>query len=276
MKLKNSHAVLMVIIFCIISYPIKSEEALVDDFRIAIGGYALTRFDSAMSLTDRNVGAGVSIVPEDTLGWNTEQTVLRLDGYYRFTNEHAITISWYRINANGNKILTEDIEWTDQDGNAITIPTGASVSSSFGYNIYKIGYLWSFYHTDKVELSVGAGFHVTRLDVNLTANTTSSGEDPNDVKTTVPLPVVSVALNYHITPRLNWYMSSQFFSMSYDTWNGVYTDSELGMEYRFTKHLGVGVGFGSNALKVNEETDEYKFSYENRITGVLVYLAGYF
>jgi hypothetical protein len=60
--------------------------------------------------------------------------------------------------------------------------------------------------------------------------------------------------------------------MSYGDWNGIFTDSELGMEYRFTKHLGVG----GNSLKVTEDTDKYKFTYDNRITGVLVYLAGYF
>ena len=268
--------ILLALLFCSTNSPIFAEETQPDKFRLAIGGYALTRYDSSMSLTDSGVGAGVSINPQDALGLDSRQTVLRLDGKYRFNEEHAITISWYSVSAENSKVLSEDIQWEDDNGNTITIPTGASVSSSLGYDIYKVGYLWSFYHNDKVELSAGLGLHVTRIAVNLTASTTSSGDNPNDVRSTLPLPVVTFAVDYHVTPRFNWFIQSQFFSMSFDNWSGVYTDAELGMEYRMTKHVGIGVGIGSNSLKVSEETDEYNFNYENRITGALIYLAAYF
>ena len=74
---------------------VHAEEAVPDKFKIALGGYTLVRYDSAMSLTDPELGAGISISPEDTLGLETTQTVLRLTGHYRFTKKHALTYSWY-------------------------------------------------------------------------------------------------------------------------------------------------------------------------------------
>ncbi len=276
MILKNRYLFLTAVILCNVYNPAKAEEVFQDNFRLAIGGYDLDRFDSSMSLTDSGVGAGVSINPQDALGWDTKQTVLRLDGHYRFNSENGFIFSWYSITTDSNKVLTQDIQWQDENGNTITIPTGVSVSSSLDYDIYKIGYRWSFYHTDKVELAAGAGLHITRVAVNLKATTTSTGIDANDVNTTVPLPVVTFGVNYHVTPRINWYISSQFFSMAFDDWTGIYTDSELGMEYRFNKNLGLGLGIGSNALKMTQDTGTYKFTFENRITGISIYLAGYF
>lgn len=167
--------------------PVHAEDVVSDKFKIALGGYTLVRYDSTMSLTDPELGAGISISPEDTLGLETTQTVLRLTGHYRFTKKHALTYSWYSISTDGNKSVEEEFEWLDENGDTITIPVGARVDTSLDYDIYRVGYLWSFHHTEKVEMSAGAGLHLTRVAIGLRAETTSSGVDTQDVSTTVPL-----------------------------------------------------------------------------------------
>jgi len=251
-------------------------DTVVDTFKISLGGYTLSRYESSMSLTDKGLGAGISLSPEDTLGMNTEQSVVRLDGNVRFNKEHALTYSWYSISSQGNKAVEEEFDWVDDNGDPITIPVGASVTSSLDYDIIKIGYLWSFHHTDKVELAVGGGFHITSIAIGMTADTTSSGIDTTDVSTTVPLPVLSFALSYHVTPKFSWYLKSEFFALRFNDWEGNYTDSTLGMEYRALKNIGLGIGLGSNALKVSEDTSDYKFIFDNRISGALFYVAAYF
>jgi hypothetical protein len=253
-----------------------AEDSVPDKFRITLGGYSVFRYDGTMSLTDPDLGAGITISPEDTLGLDNEQTVLRLTGHYRFTKEHALTYSWYRISSQANKTLTEEFDWLDEDGNPITIPVGVKIDSSLDLNIFKVGYLWSFHHSDKVELALGAGLHVTRIAVGLHASTTSSGGEAEDIAVTVPLPVVSLALTYAITPKLSWAIKSEAFVLKYEDWEGLYTDVTLVMEYRVHKNVGLGIGLGSNSLKITEETPDHNFSFDNRITGVLIYAAAYF
>ncbi|KPK40098.1 MAG: hypothetical protein AMJ69_03740 [Gammaproteobacteria bacterium SG8_47] len=253
-----------------------AEEAEPDKFKLAVGGYTLGRYTSTVSVTDPDVGGGVSLDPQDTLGLETEQTVLRLDGYYRFNPRHSLTYSWYRITSDGNKNVEQEFDWVDDDGNQITIPVGARVDTRLTYNILKVGYLWSFYHSDKVELAFGGGLHSTQLKIQLQAETTSSGLDARDVKTTVPLPVLSFRLGYHVTPKLHWYLSSEAFALAFDEWSGSYTDSTLALEYRAWRNVGLGLGLGSNALEVNRDSNEYNLRYNNRVTGILAYVAGYF
>ena len=256
--------------------PVRAEESVPDKFNISIGGYAVFRSDAALSLTDPDLGAGVTISPEDTLGLDTEQTVLRLTGHYRFTKEHALNYSWYRITSQGDKVLNEEFQWLDENGNQITIPVGAKVNSSLDYNIFKVGYLWSFYHSEKVEMATGAGLHLTRIAFGLTSDSTGSGAGVQDVSLTVPLPVVSFAINYAVTPKFHWIIKGEAFALKFEDWNGIYTDMTLAMEYRTFKNIGLGIGLGSNSLNVTENNSKHKFVFNNQITGVLMYASAYF
>ena len=253
-----------------------AEDSLPDTFSISIGGYSVYRYDGTMSLTDPDLGAGISISPEDTLGLDNEQTVLRLSGYYRFTKEHSLSYSWYRISSDGFKSVEEEFDWVDENNDPITIPVGAKVTSSLDYNIFKVGYLWSFYHSNKVEMSTGAGLHMTRIAVDLHADTTSSDIDAQNTSVSVPLPVISFALNYAVTPRFSWAFKGEAFSLRFEDWDGIYTDMTLSMEYRAFRNVGLGIGLGTNSLKVTEDTRDHKFIYDNRISGILFYTAAYF
>jgi hypothetical protein len=254
----------------------QTEGVLPDKFKIAMGGFALVRFDSAISLTDPDFGAGVSIDPQDALGMTTQQTVLRLGGYYRFSRHHALTYSWYSISLPGYKTLDHEIDWIDKDGNPVVIPVGAKVSTSLDYDIYKIGYLWSFHHTDKVEMSAGIGLHTTNIAISLKTDVTGTVGKTKDKTTTVPLPVLSFNIKYRITPKFNWYLETELFAIEYSDINGVFTDISLGVEYRVFRHVGLGMGLDSNSLKVVEDESDYQFTYDNRLTGLLLYAAAYF
>jgi hypothetical protein len=271
-------ATVILYVCCIFAVPrhAYAKEGVPDKFRIALGGYTLARYDSEVSLVEPDLGAGVSISPADTLGIDTQQTVFRLDGYYRFNSRHSLTFSWYKITNTGTKSVETEFDWLDENGNTITIPVGARVDTSMVYDIYKVGYLWSFYSTDKVELAVGAGLHITRTSISLQAEATGTGIDTTDVAVTVPLPVLSIGLAYKITPKFGWFYKSEIFALTFDKWEGTYADGTLGMEYRVWENIGLGLGLGSKALKVIEKTGDYKFAFSNRISGLQVFVAGYF
>lgn len=251
-----------------------------DNFKIALGAYAVKRYESSLSLTDSSLGTGAAISPTDTLGLDFEQTVTRLSGYYRFTPEHALTYSWYRITSTGNRTIEDEFDWLGEDGQKITIPVGAQATSKLEYDIIKLGYIWSFYHNDKIEVSAGGGFHITRIGIDLSADTTvssvSTSNEARDIRTNIPLPVLSFRLRYSVTPRFSWQIKSEVFAISYEDWSGTYTDSTLELEYRAWDNIAFGAGMGSNALRIKEDTDNYRFKYENRLSGFSLFAAAYF
>ena len=255
----------------------QAEEPLPDKFRLSIGGYALARFDSTISLTEPNLGAGISISPQDTLGLDIENQVLRIEGYYRFKPQHALTYSWYSIDSEGNKIIEQDFEWVDENGDPVTITAGAQAISNLDYDIFKVGYLWSFHHTDKVELGVGAGLHITRIALGMDVSTTSGGPlSTENVDTTVPLPVISLVLKYNVTPKFHWFLKTEAFALKFDKWAGSYRDATFGMEYRAWKHVALGAGLSANSLEIEEDDPKAELSFTNSISGGLLYVVTYF
>ena len=256
------------------SGPVMAQED--DKFEISAGGYSVYRYESAVSLTETNLGAGISISPRDTLGLDGEQTVFRLDGRYRFNSNHAMTFSWFRINADASKTLTDDIEWVDENGDTVIIPIGTSVSSSLGYDIYKLGYQWSFYRSDKVELAAGAGLHMAEVRVGLGVDSSIIGTELRTAKSNVPMPVLSFMLDYNVTPKFDWYLRTQLFAIDLGEWRGVYSDIELGMKYQLFEHFGIGAGIGSNGLDVVREYDNTRFEFENRVTGLHFFVSANF
>ena len=278
MKNKKLISVLLVLfsLFAMVNQA-RAEEPLPDKFRFSIGGFAVARFDSTISMTDPQLGAGISINPQKTLGMDFNTTVGRIEGYYRFKPKHAVTYSWYSINSEGNKTLETEFEWVDEDGNTITIPLGAQVVSNLDYDIFKVGYLWSFHRTDKVEMGVGAGLHITRLALDLSASSvTPPGSAIEQVDTTVPLPVISFVLKYNINPKWKWYLKTEAFALKFDKWAGSYRDVTLGIEYRAWKNVALGAGLSANSLELDEEDPEYELHFTNNISGGLLYVATYF
>jgi hypothetical protein len=254
-----------------------AQEPAPDKFRLAIGGFNTSRVDSTLSLTGSDAGLGASISPRDTLGLEVESTVLRIEGYYRFNNEHSLTYAWYSLNSNGSKLIEEEFDWLDKDGNSITIPIGAQVNTRFKTEIFKLGYLWSFYRSDKMEVSVGGGLHTTRLTVGVDASVTNPpGSSVENVDSTLPLPVLSLAMNYRVTPKFGWYVKTEAFALEFDKYSGAYRDSIIGMEYRAWRQLGLGTALSFNSLNLEEADSTSKLRYGSSQTGLLVYLATYF
>jgi len=247
-----------------------------DKLKISAGGFSVFKYDSTISLTSKSAGLGVAFSPEDTLGWKGEQTVFRVDGRYRITDKHALNLSWYRISSDGEQAIQKEIEWLTRDGSQTTIPLGAGVRSSLNYDIYKFAYRWSFYRSDKVELSVGAGIHLTDILIDLEATVIGEPVSTSKADSLVPLPVVSFRIGYDVTPKLYWFMQTEVFAISVGDWDGTYSDLLLGLEYRPLQHFGFGVGLGSNSLKVVEDARKHTFDFDNRISGINLYITGYF
>jgi len=253
-----------------------AEEDADEKFALSAGAYKVFRYESTALLTSRDFGLGVAFSPEDVLGLDSQQTVARLEGSWQFRPRHALTVSWYEISATNSLNLRRDIEWTDGNGEIITIPIGAAVESALNYNILKLGYLWSFYQSDKVDLSVGAGLHMTEVSLDLRAETTSSGGDARRGDTTVPLPVVTFSLMYNVSPTFEWFLKTQLFSLSFNDWSGTYSDVLFGAEYRLWKKVGVGLALSGNSLRIEEENADTRFEFENRISGLMAYFRWHF
>lgn len=245
-----------------------AEEKLPDTFHLSMGGYLLAGQSTDIGVSKKGAGVGINL--QDLFKMETTTQVFRLDGYYRFTPKHAVEFSWYKIN-NSSKTDTDiDFEWNDQN-----ISASGALSTYFDTDIYKVNYLYSFYHNEKVELGLSAGLHITTLSVGFSGDYTTDGVVDNsgeDVRVTAPLPVAGFRLHYNILPDLSVKYAVDYFFITYDNTSGTLTDSLLTMDYRITRHFGMGVGFNSTRMRLEADVGEdAKLNVSHDVAGGLIY-----
>ena len=243
-----------------------------DKWKINVGTMFVTNFETEMQLTPKNSPISARINTVDQLGLKSETNVLRLDGYYRFNDTHSIDFSYFSVRSDGHKSISEDIKWDDK-----VIAVDATINSYFDMDTYKVNYGYSFYHNEKVELALTAGFHITTIKLGLSAkgtiDTVANETYSSSSSVTLPLPVIGFKGEYTvINKKLFVSYRSEYFALTYDNYKGSLISSALNLEYRFIDNAGIGIGYNANKIYLEADDGDKKVEASNDLTGAMLYL----
>ncbi len=245
------------------------EEAFPDRFMLRLGGYQIGNADTIVRLDANNLPVGTYVDFSDTLGGDSRATVVRLDGLYRFNEHHAIDFSWYDLKFTGSRALNQDITW-----NGITYTLGTQVDSELRFDVYKLNYQYSVYHTKDVELGVLAGLHVMKAFASINASGINQAQSGS---ITAPLPLVGLFAEYNFTPRFSAFYSYQSFFIDYqDKVRGGLQDFLFGLEYRLFRHFSVGAAYNRFNLNLKLKGDNQTLYVDSGWNGGMLYGALYF
>jgi len=245
-----------------------------DKFKINIGTMFVTDFETEMQIGPSKRALNASVNTKDQLGMTYDTNVFRLDGYYRFTNKHSVDFTYFAVKSSGTKTIDQDIpNWGENND---TISAGASVSSYFNMDIYKLNYMYSFYHNKDVELGLTIGLHITNLDVGLNASGTISGLPSAKLVTSsellAPLPVIGFKGEYTIIDKTLFVQyEADYFYLNYDDFEGAFISTTINLEYRFLENYGIGIGYNSNNLELAADNGNVRLDVKNTLTGGVAY-----
>jgi hypothetical protein len=245
---------------------LQADESIPDDFQLRLGGYFVADQDTDIRLS--HSGVGVTMNLQDTFEMDTQGQVFRLDGYYRFSPKHSIEVAWYAIHNSSS--TTKDFVWDD-----LNISNKGHLNTFFNTDIYKVNYVYSFYHSDQVELGLAAGLHITKIDIGFDGSYKSDGVDTNskeEVGVTAPLPIVGVRLNYKILPTLSVKYSVDYFFITFEGAAGSMSDAMLTLDYRVFDNFGLGIGYNSTRMRFKADVgDKGELKLNHDVSGGLIY-----
>ncbi len=246
----------------------KKTVAFPDKSMIRLSGYLVDKATTNITiLSNAGIGSGISF--EDDLGSKDKDSIPRIDAYYRFNHKHRIDFTAFSIDRPGSKTLTADLTIGDETYNA-----SETLTSNIKYTVYKLGYAYSFYHSEEVELSLLAGLSFTTYDINYSL-VSGSQAGVNDV--TAPLPTFGLSVGYKINP--NWsvhYKSETFFIELSDKIKGALLNYELDIEYKLFKNFSIGAGVSRVSTDVRVKKDNWNGAIRDSHRGVLLYGTFYF
>ena len=239
---------------------------LQDGFTLEVGAYAPTVKTTAR-LDSATLGAGTSISFEDDLGLDDRKVQAAILGRLRLGERWRIEGEYFALNRSGTRAINRTINW---GGNVY--PIGIVVSSEFDSDIYRLSGGYSFIKSTEAELGVALGLHVTDFTISLAG--ASVAKRTGDAL--APLPTLGFYGSYALMPR--WLLSGRvdFFSFSYNDYDGSLVNLVAGVDYRFTRNFGIGVGYRYVDYDLDVTKSSFSGSVQYEFSGPVLYLVGSF
>lgn len=153
-------------------------------------GTFVTDYESVIRVSSGTLGIGTDLSFEDDLGLDESKTVFRLAGHYRFFARHRLEFSYVDLSRDGAAITDFPIIINDT-----FYRKGSRLETEFDYKVFKLAYAYSFWQTEKVDLSVSGGAYLFDVDLNIISNEgIEEGESG-----TAPFPMFGLNLNYRMS-----------------------------------------------------------------------------
>jgi hypothetical protein len=209
---------------------------------------------------------------EDNLG------VGRLGGHWRFADRHRVFFGYYSLNRDTTATLSRNIGPISIPALGVndTILAGSNVRAETNWDVYILGYGYSFYKTETAEITGKIGFNVANISASLagTLNTAANGTvgaAGNSSDVTAPLPVIGISGEWAFAPRWKAIGSIGGFKAKVSDVDATILDGTVAVEYRFFRNFGVGVGYSWLKLEGDVSKSDWNGSINWRTDGFQIY-----
>lgn len=250
-------------------------------FKLRIGGFLISSFDTTARFDSTQYPIGTLIDLEENFNVDSSETVLRIDGFYRFNNRHRIDWTWYSSRRGGTNVADKEYVIGDPDDpeGGFIIPTGARISTNWNFDLLKVGYAYSFLNKRKYEMFIGTGLNIRNIDIDIDYQislTTFSESDSFNGDGTVPLPTAVIGGRWDFTNKWQSIFRYELFLLEIGDYRGSQQDFQLLFEHSTFKYVGFGLGINTVDINLRAQDEKIRGELDSRIIGLLGYTKVYF
>ena len=246
---------------------------LPDRFQIDGGAF---RLGSDTQLTfSRDDVPGTEIDFEETLDLPSAANSIWLNGYWRVGRRHTVNLSFANNNRDGDPITGgRDIQWGDN-----LIRTGSSLSASLHSRYLAGSYRFAAFRNDRVEVGplVGLGYLWLTARLDASGSITVDGETRDreiseEAKKNAATAGIGAYTVWTAARRVVVRGDIQWIGVTMDGTDYMLVDGRAGVDYYFTRHVGVGAQYKYNRFQALTERERTGLSGHYRYQGGQFYL----
>ena len=255
-----------------------TEQLLTSRFDVDLGAYVVSsKINGSLRGTIQNE-TGIDF--SQVFGTDANQTRFRAGALWRITQRQGLRFSYFDNDVTHTRNITQEITWGDN-----TYHAGAQVTAETKFQIYELGYEFSFLNARDYKIAATAGVHVEDFTLRLAGNATITNPDgtmrmvngaTQSNSVTAPLPVLGLRGDWAATDHVYLDGSLQVFKISYQGIDGNWSDLWLGATWMFTNHFGIGAAFDRWAAHVNLSRGSFTGRLNLGYQGGLIFLRASF
>jgi hypothetical protein len=245
-----------------------------ETFRADFGGF-FQSFTTNIFL-ESSSGASTSISLEDMFGENPHKTTFRVDAYWNFSRHSGLRFSYLGYARSSSATLAQNVQWGDYVINA-----GSGVDSKLRVAVPQLYYSYSAVGNATMELGAMLGFstYVNKLSLDASGSITTPGGtaeasfSSDQWHITVPVPATGAYLLYSLYPGILIDADVKWLpNITISGYTGGMLDYKAGMDFFFTKNVGVGAVYQYTHIHVyHVETNTVGFDW--KYSGPYVYVS---
>ena len=193
------------------------------------------------------VGVGIGGVGNDEIGTSKTDSNASLALRWRYTENWSFWAQAWTANNSTTATLKEDISFGDP---AVKVLKGSAITLETDLDILRLFFGRSFFKKPQSEWGAGAGLHWMQLGAALSTNVATEPDVPDingtrkaSVKAGVPLPNLGVWYMYSWSPKWITTVRADWLDVDIDQYSGNMYDVSVGVNWQFSKHVGVGLAY---------------------------------
>lgn len=235
-----------------------------DHVWIDVGGF-LANIDSHLRVDNQNLDLeGTHVDFERHLGLDSNRLMPKASVGVRIGKRFRVEGDFFQLSRKGRVTLTENLNIDDT-----VFPISAEVRSKFRTDIYRVAVGYSLILQEKGEFGISAGAHVTHAKFSIEAEDLGLEEHRSK---SAPLPNVGLFGNVDLFGPLSLQGSVDAFKLKAGDYKGTLIDSQLGVEARFAKNFGVGLGYRYAYYRVKAHKHDWRGKLTYDYYGPMAYL----
>jgi hypothetical protein len=211
-------------------------------------GYYRPNFTSTVAVGVPGT-APPAISGENDLGLDNNLAGARFDGYWRFRS--------------ASRVLDKNIGPINIPGYGdLTINTGSNINTEAKWEVFILGYGYSFYKSETLEIAGQLGLNVAQLSTQISGTLiTSSGTLTGSTagsSVSVPLPAIGLSGDWAIDESWRMRGHAGGFKIKINNIEANVADASVAGEYRLYRNIWAGLGYSllnASAKKSDSSSD---------------------
>ena len=212
--------------------------------------------DTTVEVSNTAGTRGTEIDLESDLKLTDRKTLPAIFGGARIGERWMVVGEYYALNRSASASASRDLVFDD-----VTFPSGATISSEFKTDVYRLGVGYSFIKNDKADVGVVVGLHVTQFTVGLKGQGHVGGAalstENRKRDALAPLPTVGLYGTYQAMPKLTLNGRVDYLSLKVSDYDGRLVNVQASAAYRVWKNVDVGVMYRYVDYNLGIEKDRW-------------------
>lgn len=232
-----------------------------DRFTLRLGAMVA---DADGELRGSTVAGGRPFRFAQDFDFGSKETVPRIEGLFRFSERNRLLFNYFGYDKDRRATLGETISFDD-----VTIPAGSFAKAKAKFELASVMYDYAVVETSTLSLGVQVGVEYAKLETRLYA---SAGPYVYDQRSSDDgyAPVLGLRLTSAPSEHWRFVVQGQYLNTdwgNFDDYEGDISRANALAEYRFTKSLGVYVGYDWFKLDVDRKGRDGIVGLDQRFKG---------